>query len=386
MAQDQNKTPDTAKKLISTAAVLLSACAAVFAFMLINDIDQSLSQRKRQKQYENEAAVLLPQQITQYVIPQITPDAVIIIPHGDMDIPEPQITPGTRIKPEDIIEGETPVEIFNGVRTEAPSRKHVNTQSEKSVFPYTVNNGSTNKKLVALTFDGGSNANAALDILDTLASRGVKSTMFLTGSFIKNFPGIVTNIASYGHELGNHTMTHPRMTTFGETKTQTTRPEISRQSVINELSGAEKILMERTGLRFAPLWRSPYGEYNREICQWAMEAGYLHVGWKQGGTWRENLDSNDWVPDVNHHAFKTPEQVFDKIINMAGLPQGVNGGIVLMHLGTERKQRELQVHLILGKLIDALREMGYEPVTVSELLHQSEIDINGLALQKKLQH
>jgi len=250
-------------------------------------------------------------------------------------------------------------------------------------LPYTVNNGCVNKKLIAFTFDGGSNNNAALDIMDTLASRGVKSTMFLTGSFIRRFPQTVTRLADEGHELANHTMTHPRMTSFAETKRHTTRSEITRQTVINELTRTERVLAERTGLRFAPLWRSPYGEYNNEICRWALEAGYLHIGWRKGRTWQENLDSNDWVTDTNSPSFKTPDEVFYKIINMAKKPQGVNGGIVLMHLGTERRERSMQAHLILGKLIDELREMGYEAVTVSELLYQSEIDISGLISQKE---
>ena len=270
--------------------------------------------------------------------------------------------------------------------TDAPRTARASLQdAEKSGtgLPYTVNNGSADKRLIALTFDGGSTANAAIDIIDTLASRGVKSTMFLTGAFIRRFPQIVTRLADEGHELANHTMTHPSMTAWRETKRHTTRPEISRQTVINELTRTERVLEERTGLRFAPLWRSPYGEYNREICRWALEAGYLHIGWTKGRTWSENLDSNDWVTDENSPSFKTPDEVFYKIINMAKKPQGANGGIALMHLGTERKKREMQVHLILGRLIDTLREMGYETVTVSELLYQSEIDISGLASQKE---
>jgi peptidoglycan/xylan/chitin deacetylase (PgdA/CDA1 family) len=247
----------------------------------------------------------------------------------------------------------------------------------KSGVPFMITNAATDINLFALTFDGGSQANAAADILDTLASRGVKSTVFLTGAFIKRYPQIVMRIAAEGHELGNHTMNHPRLTTYAENRTQTTRPEVSQSSIANELAAAERLLFERAeGLRFAPLWRAPFGEYNREICEWALAAGYIHICWRQGGSWRVNLDSNDWVANENSPAYKTPQEVFDKITAIASTPGGLNGGIILMHLGTERRQRSQQVHTILGKLIDTLRNMGYKPVTVSTLLYHSGVDID----------
>jgi peptidoglycan/xylan/chitin deacetylase (PgdA/CDA1 family) len=239
-----------------------------------------------------------------------------------------------------------------------------------------IDNASPNIRYYAITFDGGSHANAAAEIFDTLASRGVRSTMFVTGGFIRRFPQVVIRAAQEGHEIGNHTLTHPRLTTYAENQTQSTRPNVTRQLVINELEGAARVLADRTGLRFVPLWRAPYGEYNRRICEWALEAGYIHIGWRQGGGWGRNLDTNDWVPDEDSPAYRSPQEVYDKIVHIASQPGGLNGGIILMHLGTERKQRSQRVHIILGMLIDTLRNMGYEPVTVSELLDKSGIDLN----------
>ncbi|MFP4241915.1 MAG: polysaccharide deacetylase family protein [Chitinispirillaceae bacterium] len=248
-------------------------------------------------------------------------------------------------------------------------------------LPYTVNNGSENRTLVALTFDGGSHANAATEILDTLASRNVRSTMFFTGHFIKRYPQIVKRVVHEGHELGNHTMSHPRLTTYAQTRTHRTRSDITRRSVIRELIRAEKLLKRVTGHSFSPLWRAPYGEFNWEICSWAQEAGYLHIGWRRGRTWSENLDSNDWIPDIHTPGYKSPEQVMKKFMRMARSGE-LNGGIVLLHLGTERGKRSQQVHLILGQLIDSLRTTGYEVVTVSRLLQESDIDINTIKQQK----
>jgi peptidoglycan/xylan/chitin deacetylase (PgdA/CDA1 family) len=247
----------------------------------------------------------------------------------------------------------------------------------KSGLPFMINNASAGVNFFALTFDGGSSANAADAILDTLASRNVKSTVFLTGAFIKRYPQTVIRIAAEGHELGNHTMNHPRLTTYAENRAQITRPEITRASITSELTAPEHLLSELAGgLRFAPFWRAPFGEYNQEICEWALDAGYIHICWRQGGSWRVNLDTNDWVANEASPAYKTPQEVFDKIINIASTPGGLNGGIILMHLGTERRQRTQQVHTILGKLIDTLRNMDYKPVTVSTLLYHSGVDIN----------
>lgn len=247
-------------------------------------------------------------------------------------------------------------------------------------LPISFDNGSPDEKLVALTFDGGSHANAAYEILDTLRSRKVRSTMFLTGHFIRRHKKLVRAIVADGHEVGNHTASHPRLTAWAQNRTHATLPGITPERIATELARADKLFHEVTGTRFAPLWRAPYGEKNREICLWGQQAGYLHVGWRQGRSWRQSLDSNDWVPDAETPGYHTPSEIYRKIIEMArSKPYGVNGGIVLFHLGTLRKDRDQQAHLILGTLIDSLRDMGYRLVTVSEMVESSGVDRKILA-------
>ena len=243
-------------------------------------------------------------------------------------------------------------------------------------FPLSITNGSSEKNLVALTFDGGSTNNAAQDILDTLSSRSVKATMFLTGQFIRKYPELVKKIALENHELGNHTLTHPHLTMWSQNRTQTTLPIVDARFIANQLSSNDSLLLRLTGKSFAPLWRAPFGEFNKTICRWAFEQGYVHVGWRQGKTWMQTLDTNDWIPNEDTPGYRSPQEVLHKIMTMAETkPYGLNGGIILMHLGTDRTGREQQVHLILGTLIDTLRHKGYEPVTVSELIRQSGIDL-----------
>ncbi len=245
-----------------------------------------------------------------------------------------------------------------------------------SKIPLSVENGATGKKLVSLTFDGGSYANAADDILDTLKSRNVKATMFVTGHFIRRYPQVLKRCLREGHEIGNHMYSHPRLTTYADTRTHKTRDEVTPEFVRGQLLKAGAVLRETLGTEFAPIWRAPYGEKNPDICRWARDAGYLHVGWRQGRTWRRNLDTNDWVPDEDTPGYHSPEEVYRKIMDIADTPPyGVNGGIILLHLGTTRKENHKQVHRIIGRLIDDLRARDYQLVPVTVLLEESGIEL-----------
>ncbi len=241
-------------------------------------------------------------------------------------------------------------------------------------------NGSVTGRTVALTFDGGSQANVAETILDTLRSRSVKATMFLTGHFIRRYPDVTQQIVAAGHPCGNHTLTHPHLTTYATDRTNTTLPDINASRLTGELHRANELFQRTTGVHFAPIWRSPYGEYNSKLCRWAWEAGYLHIGWRQGRTWLLGLDSNDWVPDSTTPGFHTPEAFFDKVVHLARLqPDGISGGIILMHLGTERSDPAMQVHRVLGNLIDTLRAEGYRFVTIPEMVADAGIDLSAIA-------
>ncbi|MDR2578908.1 MAG: polysaccharide deacetylase family protein [Chitinispirillales bacterium] len=361
------------KAVVAAVAVTLSVCAAVFTFWALTRVETWLAERRYADAYQNE-------------VPAEGGGGGALVDDGAASpVAETSVyDEGLEIVGD---EHELAAQALSHAPSQAPRRRPSTLTTPTTpprvsfppAVPYMIDNGSPDVRYFAITFDGGSIANAAGEILDTLASRGVKSTMFLTGAFIRRFPNVVTRIAGEGHELGNHTLTHPRLTTYADNMTQSTRPGISQQTIANELNGAARVLADRTGLRFAPLWRAPYGEYNPQICRWAVDAGYVHIGWRHGRTWAQNLDTNDWVPDESHAAYRTPGEVYDKIVNIASGPQGLNGGIILMHLGTERKIRSEQAHIILGRLIDTLRGMGYEPVTVSELLYRSGIDVNTLA-------
>ena len=220
---------------------------------------------------------------------------------------------------------------------------------------------------VALTFDGGSDNNVADEILDILREQGVKATFFLTGEFIRRFPDTVRRIVAEGHVVGNHTWSHPHLTTFAENHRQDTRPGVDRQFVQQQLLKTAELFRKVTGRDMAPYWRAPYGEENREIRLWAAEIGYRHVGWTVGKDWHHSMDTLDWVADTTSVAYLSSDQVVQRVLSFGkDDPHGANGAIVLMHLGTNRV-RDFP-HRRLPEIIDGLRRQGYRLVSIPELL------------------
>lgn len=249
----------------------------------------------------------------------------------------------------------------------------------KGFIPLSFNNGSTDKKLIALTFDGGSHRNAVNEILDTLKSRDVQSTMFFTGEFIRKNRSLINRILDLKHEAGNHSYSHLHLTNWANSKSHSTLDNINRDVILRELERTNELFKKVTGRNLAPLWRAPYGESNSEINSWGQDAGYIHIGWKQARSWWLNYDTNDWVPDRETPGYYSGAQVLEKVEKLSKKePYGMNGAIMLWHLGTVRKNREEQAHLYLGKIIDILHERGYRFVTISEMLEESGVDISKL--------
>ncbi len=226
--------------------------------------------------------------------------------------------------------------------------------------------GDSTLKMIALTFDGGSQANTTEEVLDILRDKGLKCTIFLTGQYISRYPDLVKRMVGDGHEIGNHTDTHPRLTTFSKDRSQRTLRGVTRSLVQRELKAAAKRFHEVTGKTMAPLWRAPYGEHNATIRRWAEEAGYRHISWTTGDSWEECMDSLDWVADPKSHLYHSSEEIVEKILDFGkGDSAGKSGTIILMHLGSDRK--EDFPHRKLPLIVDSLRAEGYELVTISEL-------------------
>ncbi len=226
-------------------------------------------------------------------------------------------------------------------------------------------------RALSLTFDGGSSNNVSDEILDILKQFQVRATFFLTGEFIRKYPHTVRRIVTEGHEVGNHTWSHPHLTTYAENGLHTTREGVTEKFIREQLLRTAALFKAVTGREMAPIWRAPYGEYNSEILKWAASVGFRHVGWTTGTGWKESMDTMDWIADKNTKGYHTAEEIAEKILNFARSSQpAANGAIILMHLGSERK--EDQPHKKLPEIIQGLRKEGYSLVTVSELISRKK--------------
>lgn len=226
--------------------------------------------------------------------------------------------------------------------------------------------GPTWERKMALTFDGGAEANTTVEILDGLKSMEVRATIFLTGGYIDRYPDLVRRMVREGHEIGNHTFSHSHLTTYALDRRQDTLPGITKEFVHSELRRAARLFEAVTGVPMSPYWRAPYGEHNPEIRRWAAEIGYLHVGWTRDLAAREDLDSRDWVADPESPIYYRAEEVRERILTFGqGRPARANGGIILLHLGTRRRQD--RIHDELPAIVHGLRAQGYDLVPISEL-------------------
>lgn len=214
--------------------------------------------------------------------------------------------------------------------------------------------GPGGRKRILLSFDGGSSAEVATEVLDLLKARGVHTTLFLTGAFIQRYPAFVKRMAAEGHELGNHTMHHPHFAPGMKRDPKWTRERIQR-----ELLDADSALVRLLGRPMDPVWRAPYGEHTVEIRRWAEELGYRHVGWSEGA------DTLDWATTKDRRLYHSGEAIVQRL--QIRLGRNGDGLIVLMHLGSGRELGDRPTDG-LGAFMDRARKEGWTFVSASAFL------------------
>jgi peptidoglycan/xylan/chitin deacetylase (PgdA/CDA1 family) len=234
--------------------------------------------------------------------------------------------------------------------------------------PVDLTRGPADRPDILVSFDAGSSDRGAAAILDALSARGIRTTIFLTGEFIRKYPELARRIAFDGHEVGNHTDTHPHLTTYAADGRQVTRSGVDRAFLAAQLLRTARLYRDATGKSMAPVWRAPFGEHNPEIRRWAAELGYWHVGWTGG---RSGLDGLDWVSDPRSRAYRPADKLLERLVAHAE-----NGGIVLLHLGSDREE-PVAAHI--GQLFDGLTARGFRFARASDFLAREGWDEARLA-------
>lgn len=192
-----------------------------------------------------------------------------------------------------------------------------------------ISKGNPNKKQVIFTFDAGADNQSAAKILEIAKKHNVKITFFVTGKFAEKFPDLIKQMAADGHEIFNHTYSHPHLT------------QITDEQIKEELQKAEEIIRSLTGTTTKPYFRPPYGSRNAHVLAVAQNQGYQSVFW--------TLDALDWIVD------KTEQAVKDRIYNNLK-----NGSIILMHVGDNITGN------ILDEVFTKIENDGYKIVPLSQ--------------------
>ncbi len=194
--------------------------------------------------------------------------------------------------------------------------------------------------VIAISFDASWGADKTIPILDILDRYNVKTTFFLVGGWVDKYPEMVQEIHARGHEIGNHSNSHPHMSELGEAK------------IRDELRIMSDKVEKLTGVR-PTLFRPPYGDYNNRVIAVSRAEGYEAVQW--------SIDSLDWKDRGTQDIIKQCTYRVDP------------GDIVLFHNDSNDIVHALPI------IIEHYQSLGYTIVPVSEILLKGDytIDVQG---------
>lgn len=190
--------------------------------------------------------------------------------------------------------------------------------------------GNPDRRMVSLTFDATYGDNQTYELLEVLRNNNIKATFFLSGIWLINYPNLARAIAAEGHEIANHSYTHPHM------------PLITMEEVRNQIVRTEALIKNITGQE-PYLFRPPYGEYNQAILNSLASLGYVIIMW--------TIDSLDWKNPG-------PDAVVTRVVENAE-----PGTIILLHQSAPDTLQGLQT------MITRLREQGYDFGTVTQVIN-----------------
>lgn len=197
-----------------------------------------------------------------------------------------------------------------------------------------LSHGPAGQRVVALTFDDGWSGATTRRILAILRKEHVAATFFPYGIEVRKFPDVWREVAGAGYPIGNHTWSHPDLSTWSE------------KATLSQLERERAIIESVTGVPSLRLVRPPYGAWTQATAAAARDAGYEALA-----LW--DVDTLDW----RGASAATIERRAET---------GHSGSIILMHAGPAATVRALPA------IIAWYRAHGYGFVTVPELLGTGE--------------
>ena len=238
------------------------------------------------------------------------------------------------------------------------------TSETYEAFPlsYNIDQIGASDNKIALTFDDGPDPRWTPRILDVLKQKQAPATFFVIGTDVSQWPQLVKREYAEGHEIGNHTYTHPAF------------DDIKKAEIHWELNLTQRLLESTIGAK-SILFRPPYGidhqpEYAEEVAQLpiAQDMGYLIIGQK--------IDAHDWRQVDGKQI--SAQEITGNVMRQVG-----NGNIILFHDGGGERANTVAA---LPAIIDTLRQQGYQLVSVADLLGKTRAQVlMPLSTEEKLE-
>ncbi len=202
---------------------------------------------------------------------------------------------------------------------------------------------------IALTFDDGPSPIHTPAILDYLAEEDIRATFFVVGSQARMCPDLLRREEAAGHEIGNHTDSHPRLSCAPFDGVSCGAGALASQSAAlrAEIEACADTVYETTEIR-TTLFRPPEGYCTETISAVCSEMDYRIILW--------NIDTRDW-DRATTDASAVAKSILDTV---------EPGDIILFHDCVSRKN-SLTLDA-LRQIVPELKARGYQFVTVSELI------------------
>ena len=201
-------------------------------------------------------------------------------------------------------------------------------------------------KKVALSFDAAWGNDDTETLINILKEYDAKATFFVVGAWVDKYPESVKQLSDAGHQIMNHSNTHPYMTKIDSTQK------------IDELSTCNRKIFEITGVT-PTLFRAPYGDYDNATLEATESLGMYTIQW--------DVDSLDWKDNA------TPESICKRVTSKVK-----NGSIVLFHNDADHTPEALP------QILKCLKEDGYEFVFIEDLILKENYEIKHDGTQCKI--
>ena len=206
--------------------------------------------------------------------------------------------------------------------------------SDKQLPIYCVD---TQEKKVALSFDAAWGNDDTETLINILKEYDAKATFFVVGAWVDKYPESVKQLSDAGHQVMNHSNTHPYMT------------KIDSVQKLDELNTCNRKIEEITGVK-PTLFRAPYGDYNNATLEAAESAGMYTIQW--------DVDSLDWRDNA------TSQSICERVTSKVK-----NGSIILFHNDADHTPEALP------NILKCLKDEGYEFVFINDLIYKDNYEI-----------